>query len=92
MLTLTENACTIVKQITDGPEVPDTAGLRITEADGGFAVTATSQPEAGDQTVQQDGATVYLESAAAERLDAMVLDAGVDDAGGIQFGLASQAG
>ncbi|GAA4826148.1 Fe-S cluster assembly protein HesB [Nocardioides caeni] len=90
MLTLTENACTIVKQITEGPDVPDSAGLRITEAEGGFAVTATSQPESGDQTVEQDGATVYLESSAAERLDTMVLDAGVDDAGGVQFGLATQ--
>lgn len=91
MLTLTENACTIVKQITDAPDVPETAGLRITEAEAGFAVAATHQPEDGDQVVEQAGATVYVEPSAAERLDTMVLDAGVDDTGSVQFGLVAQA-
>ena len=91
MLTLTENACTIVKQMTDIPDAPDTAGLRITQVETGFAVAATEKPEAGDQTVEQDGATVYLDAGAAEQLDAMVLDAGVDDQGALQFGLLAQA-
>lgn len=90
MLTLTENATTIVKQMTEIPEAAETAGLRITEAEAGFAVTATNQPEAGDQVVEQDGATVYLDTNAAEKLDAMVLDAGVDDTGAVQFGLVAQ--
>lgn len=91
MLTLTENACTIVKQMTDAPDVPDTAGLRITEAEAGFAVSATNDAETGDAIVEQSGATVYLDASAAEKLDAMVLDAGVDDTGAIQFGLLAQA-
>ena len=91
MLTLTENACTIVKQITDTPEAADTAGLRISEASEGFAVTATAEPESGDQTVEQDGATVYVDSAVVERLDGLVLDAGVDESGSVQFGLMAQA-
>lgn len=91
MLTLTENACTIVKQMTDIPEAAESAGLRISEAEAGFAVTATDQPQAGDQVVEQDGATVYLDTSAAEKLDAMILDAGVDDAGAVQFGLLAQA-
>lgn len=91
MLTLTENACTIVKQMTDTPDAAESAGLRISEADAGFAVTATDQPKAGDQVVEQDGATVYLDTSAAEKLDAMILDAGVDDAGAVQFGLLAQA-
>lgn len=91
MLTLTENAATIVKQMTDVPDAAESAGLRISEAESGFAVTATDQPVAGDQVVEQDGATVYLTDSAAEKLDAMVLDAGVDDTGAVQFGLMAQA-
>ncbi len=91
MLTLTENAATIVKQMTDVPEAAESAGLRISEAEAGFAVTAANEPLAGDQVVEQDGATVYLDTNAAEKLDAMVLDAGVDDTGAVQFGLMAQA-
>ena len=91
MLTLTENACTIVKQMTDTPDAAEAAGLRISEAETGFAVSATNQPLAGDQVVEQDGATVYLDGSAAEKLDAMVLDAGVDDTGAVQFGLMAKA-
>lgn len=91
MLTLTENACTIVKQMTDAPEAPDTAGLRITAADAGFAITAAAAPETSDRVVEQDGATVFLDPTAAEQLESMVLDAGVDDTGSLQFGLMAQA-
>lgn len=91
MLTLTENACTIVKQMTDAPDVPDSAGLRITQADAGFAVAAAEQAEPGDQVVEQNGATVYLDEGSAAQLDAMVLDAGIDDTGTLQFGLVAQA-
>lgn len=91
MLTLTENACTIVKQMTDVSTVPDTAGLRITAAEAGFTVVASEEPAAGDRVVEQDGATVFLDPTAAEQLDAMVLDAGVDDTGAVQFGLMAQA-
>jgi iron-sulfur cluster assembly protein len=92
MLTLSENARIIVKQLTTGPEAPDSAGLRITsENEAEFAVTAAEQPAAGDQVVQEDGATVYLDDAAAQQLDGMVLDAGVDESGAVQFGLMAQA-
>lgn len=92
MLTLTENATLIVKELTTAPDVPETAGLRISSAaEEGFAVTATPQPEPGDQIVEQDGATVYLDPPAAEQLDTMVLDAGVDESGNVQFGLMAQA-
>lgn len=90
MLTLTENAATIVRQMTDAPDVPATAGLRITEAPEGFAVSATPHPTDGDQAVQQDGAIVYLDAASADRLEAMVLDAGIDESGTLQFELAPQ--
>ncbi len=92
MLTLTENTSTIVKQLTDSPEAPESAGLRISATpDAQLAVTAADQPEPGDQVVEQDGATVYLDPKAAEVLDDKVLDAGVDESGNIEFGLLQQA-
>ncbi len=92
MLTLTENACSIVKRYTDHPDTPEDAGLRITStAEAQLAVTTADQPVAGDQLVEQDGAKVYLDPDAANQLDDQVLDAGIDEAGNVQFGLLAQA-
>jgi Fe-S cluster assembly iron-binding protein IscA len=95
MLTLTENASTIVKDIaaTTGTEG---AGLRITadpatDSSLSLSVTTSDHAEPGDQVVEQSGATVYLEDQVAEALSEMVLDAGVDPAGNLEFALAPQA-
>ena len=91
MLTLTENASTIVKEISQ--QIPEANGLRITSADSGqptFEVEPAASPEAGDQVVEQDGATVYLNEPAALQLDDKILDAGVDEQGGVQFAIAIQ--
>jgi Fe-S cluster assembly iron-binding protein IscA len=94
MLTLTENASTIVKNIAaqQGDE-SDSTGLRISSEDPaqGLMVTAAQQPHPGDQTVEQHGAVVYLDGPASQQLDDQVLDASVDDAGRVQFALAPQA-
>ena len=93
MLTLTENASTIVRDITSQPGLADTAGLRITSEDAPeptFAVSAAEAPEPGDQTVEQDGATVYLDETAAVMLDDKILDAAVDPAGKVEFALGIQ--
>lgn len=92
MLTLTENACSIVKRYTEHPDTPADAGLRITSTgeQQQLAVTTADEPVAGDQLVEQDGARVYLDPAAAAQLEDMVLDAGVDDSGNVQFGLLTQ--
>ncbi|WGL50596.1 Fe-S cluster assembly protein HesB [Nocardioides sp. BP30] len=93
MLTLTENASTIVKNITHQPEAPDTAGLRITSDDASqtFEVTAAPTAHPGDRVVEQDGATVYLDERAAELLDDKILDAAVDPEGRVEFALGPQA-
>ena len=93
MLTLTENATLIAKSLADQPDTPDTTALRIASAgqsDSSFAVSTATQPEPDDEVVEQNGATVYLEPAAAALLDDKVLDAGVDEAGNVQFSLALQ--
>ncbi len=91
MLTLTENASTIVKDIAE--QIPEISGLRITSEAGdqpAFEVAPANAPEPGDDTVEQDGATVFLDQAASEQLDNKVLDAALDQAGGVKFALMAQ--
>mgnify|MGYP001065108013 CR=1 FL=1 len=92
MLNLTENASTILKQIAEqgGPEI---AGLRFSSddpAEQSLAVSPAAAAEPGDQVVEQDGATVFLDASAAQQLDDKVLDAGVDEDGGVQLAIAQQ--
>jgi Fe-S cluster assembly iron-binding protein IscA len=47
-------------------------------------------PRPDDQVVEQEGARVFVEPAAATVLDDKVLDVRVDDGGGVQFLLAGQ--
>ncbi len=92
MLTLTENASTIVKGIAS--QTPEAAGLRITSesaTEPAFGVTAAPNAEPGDLVVEQDGATVFLDEAASGQLDDKLLDAGVDESGNVQFSLTVQA-
>jgi iron-sulfur cluster assembly protein len=93
VLTLTENASTIVKDIAAQQGAPESMGLRISSEDPsqGLMVTAAQQPHPGDATVQSGGAVVYLDPPASEQLDDQILDASVDDAGRVQFALAPQA-
>ena len=93
MLTLTENASAIVRDIITQPGQPDSAGLRITtDSDpSSFAIAAADSAEPADQVVEQAGATVYLDEQAAALLDDKILDAAVDDGGRVEFALAYQA-
>jgi iron-sulfur cluster assembly protein len=92
VLTLTENASTIVRDIAAQQSGEQHAGLRISsdEPAQGLVVTAAQQPHPDDQTVAKDGALVYLDPAATLQLDDQVLDASVDDDGRVQFVLAPQ--
>ena len=54
------------------------------------ASTVTEAPQPGDQVLEEDGARVFLEETAAETLDDKVLDAQVDDNGGVQFTISVQ--
>ena len=96
MLTLTENASAVIKNITGGEEEPDGSGLRIVQQgaaeEAELALTTAASPEPGDQVVEDQGARVFLEETAAETLDDKVLDAQVDESGGVQFTLGIQPG
>jgi iron-sulfur cluster assembly protein len=93
MLAVTENATSVIQQLTDRPELPDGAGLRIasTEDASNLTVAPAGAPEEGDEVVEKGGARVFLESEAAAILDDKVLDARVNDAGGVEFLVAAQS-
>jgi Fe-S cluster assembly iron-binding protein IscA len=94
VLTLTENASTIVRDITAQTSEAADAGLRITTDDTpepAFAISTAEGPQPGDSTVEQDGATVYLDGLSAQQLDDKVLDAQLDPSGNVQFALGQQA-
>ena len=91
MLTLTDNASTIVKEISN--QIPEAAGLRITSESAdqpSFEVEPAPAAEPGDAVVEQDGATLYLDEGSSSQLDDKVLDAQVDQNGGVQFALTLQ--
>jgi len=90
MLTLTENASTIVRDITAETTKAADAGLRISTDDTpepAFAISAAEGPQPGDAKIEQGGATVYLDPPSAEQLDDKVLDASLDPSGNVQFAL-----
>ena len=91
MLTLTDNASTIISDIAE--QMPDAQGLRISAGDGQeptFEVAPAAEALPGDQTLEQDGATVFLDENASLQLDDKVLDAAVDQTGNVPFALGRQ--
>ena len=95
MLTLTENASTVVKTLVDqaGAEKEE-AGLRISQDSTdspALHVIPADAPYPGDEVLEEDGARVFLEETAKVTLDDKILDAQVDDNGGVQFTIAQQS-
>ena len=92
MLTLTENASTVVKTLTARGGT-DESGLRISSQSpesGAFAVEVASAPQTADTVVETEGARVFLEPNAAEELADKVLDADVSAEGGVRFTITEQ--
>ena len=90
MLNLTENASTIVKAITDQSE-ESVNGLRISSDETqGLAISTAADAAPGDETVESDGAVVYLDETASVQLADPVLAGSVDEQGQVQFALAPQ--
>ncbi|MGI9824224.1 hypothetical protein [Agromyces sp. Marseille-Q5079] len=93
MLTLTENASTVVKEIVSRNGAPEGSGLRINAQDTAateFAVAVVPTPDPTDSVVEQDGARVYLGEAAAIALTDKTLDAKVADDGRVSFEIGLQ--
>ncbi|MCW2782628.1 MAG: hypothetical protein JWR35_3077 [Marmoricola sp.] len=93
MLTMTENATEVVKRITEANVAEQDAGLRITqetESPDSLSLAPVPAPEVGDAVVEANGARIFLDEAAAASLDDKVLDARIDENGGVQFAVAIQ--
>jgi iron-sulfur cluster assembly protein len=92
VLTLTPTAAEAVRQLSGGSGLEPDPGLRISPGEPTAQGTPlqldlTGGPQSDDQTVEQDGATVYVEADVAEFLDDKVLDATIAS-GGVRFTLA----
>ncbi len=93
MLTLTENAATAVKGLTDQTSDARTGGLRIRNAqaeDTSFELTLVPGPNEEDTVVEIDGARVFIDPTVADVLETRILDARVADDGSVRFALGQQ--
>jgi Fe-S cluster assembly iron-binding protein IscA len=87
VLTITPNAAQTIEWILASPEIPDSAGIRISPSGpamngagaGELALTVAEEPDAGDQVIEQEGARVFVQETVAAYLDEMSLDANVID-------------
>ncbi|MGR2752095.1 iron-sulfur cluster biosynthesis family protein [Agromyces arachidis] len=94
MLTLTDTASTVVKEIVDRSGAPAGAGLRIDSEDATgseFGVAIAPAPEEHDAVIEQGGARVYVGEKAAEALGDKTLDAHVDEDGRVAFDILPQS-
>jgi iron-sulfur cluster assembly protein len=94
VLTLTENANHVVKSIVEQSGAGEQAGLRISQDapdNPALEVMPAEAPQPGDQVLEEEaGARVFLEETAAVTLGDKVLDAQVDQSGGVQFSIGLQ--
>jgi Fe-S cluster assembly iron-binding protein IscA len=91
VLSLTDTAAEAVRQLAAGSGLEPDPGLRIspgepTATGTPLEISLAPGPEASDQTVEEGGATVYVEDEVADFLDDKVLDASVEG-GQVRFRL-----
>jgi len=90
MLTLTDQAVAVLRDLTTQPGLPAQTGLRIAPQHGGaggLALSLADGPRAGDQVVEDAGVHVYVQPEAAGAVDGKALDARVTETGEVSFQL-----
>jgi iron-sulfur cluster assembly protein len=93
MLTLSPSAVDAVDSLLQRSEVPDDAGLRIgTAGESRLIVEIAPEPAPGDQVIEEGGARVFVDPAAAPMLDNAELDARTEEDGQLAFGLKTAGG
>jgi len=93
MLTVTENAVTEIRNLTDQPQAPEGGGVRIATDPttvGNLTLSLAAMPAEDDTVLDADGARLFLDSSTTTLLDDKTLDAVTDPSGQVQFGLAEQ--
>jgi Fe-S cluster assembly iron-binding protein IscA len=78
VLTLTHHAQDAVRTLTQDPQAPETAGLRIATGTEGLELMVVAEPAPGDALIDDGGARVFVEPQAAQLLDEQTLDAQVE--------------
>jgi Fe-S cluster assembly iron-binding protein IscA len=91
MLTLSPAATEAVAAIVGRQSDSASAGLRIGGTTRDYTVAVVTSPEPQDVVVEEGAARVYLDETVAAALDDKMLEAQVDDAGALSFGLAPQS-
>lgn len=94
MLTITDSAASAIRSLTSQPDLPVDTGLRIMKPGAGapaFELALTEGPVVGDQVVEEGGARVFVEPAAAAVLEDKALDAQVNEQGDLAFHISDQA-
>jgi Fe-S cluster assembly iron-binding protein IscA len=88
MLTVTDNALTEIRNLTEGQDTPEDRGLRIAADPGAGSLTVPSE---NDTVVDADGVRLFLDTAATDLLDDKTLDAVRDpESGQLQFAVTDQ--
>jgi len=90
MLTLTDQAVAVIRDLTTQPGLPTETGLRIARQDGGaggLALSLAEGPQAGDEVIDDAGVQIYVQPDAAAALDDNALDARVNETGEVSFQL-----
>lgn len=83
MLTLTDDATTLIEDLIQHADLPAGAGLRIAQREDhtALAMALAEHAEPRDLVVQDGDATVFLGPVAAERLAEQTLDARTNETG-----------
>jgi iron-sulfur cluster assembly protein len=90
MLTVTENAVTEIRNLTDQPQAPEGGGVRIATTAGSLTLSLAATPAEDDTVLHADGTRLFLDSSATTLLDDKTLDAVTDPSGQVQFTVAEQ--
>jgi len=92
MLTLTPSAVEAVDALLHDGSAPDDAGLRISATDQAqLTAEIAPAPAPGDQVIEESGARVFVDPAAAQMLDNAQLEAHTEG-DHVAFGLAPRDG
>lgn len=85
MLTLTENAQTVVDDLAARADLPEGGGLRISQSTtqpGGLELALTRGPQTSDRVIETGTTPVFVEPAASGQLDQLTLDTAASSAPG----------
>jgi iron-sulfur cluster assembly protein len=86
VLTLTDQAVSAIRGLTNRPGLPTETGLRIApQDDGGLALSLADGPQAGDQVIEDVDVQVFVQPDAAAVLEDKALDAQIGEDGLVSF-------